>query len=96
MAGLYLRAIQIACGERLLICEDDEIPQHPDAIAKLMQSVGPEVAAISGVYRHRYDPQAVAFGAPTSFEYPETQGACYAKLSLGYRNIMPLPAGAAL
>lgn len=64
VAGLYNRAIQMAYGEWLMICEDDVIPQRPDAIAKLMQSVGPHVAAVSGVYRHRYDAQAVAFGAP--------------------------------
>jgi len=64
VAGLYNRAFQMAYGEWMLICEDDVIPQRPDVIRKLMESVGPQVAAVSGVYKHRYDDEAVAFGAP--------------------------------
>ena len=64
VAGLYNRAIQMAQFEWLFFVEDDVIPQRPDAIAKLFSSVGPQTAAVSGVYKHRYDPQAVAFGAP--------------------------------
>ena len=64
VAGLYNRAFEMAYGEWMLICEDDVIPQRPDAIRKLMQSIGPRVAAVSGVYKHRYDDEAVAFAAP--------------------------------
>jgi glycosyltransferase involved in cell wall biosynthesis len=64
VAGLYNRAFQCAFGEWMLFVEDDVIPQRPDAIAQLFKSVGPNVAAVSGVYRHRYDNNAVAFGAP--------------------------------
>jgi len=64
VAGLYNRAIQMAQFEWLLFVEDDVIPQRPDAIAKLFESVGPQTAAVSGVYKHRYETQAVAFGAP--------------------------------
>ena len=64
VCGLYNRAIQMIFGEWILFLEDDVIPQRRDAIAKLMQSVGPKVAAVSGLYRHRYENSAVAFGAP--------------------------------
>jgi glycosyltransferase involved in cell wall biosynthesis len=64
VAGLYNRAIAMAFGEWMLFCEDDVIPQRPDAIAQLFRSVGPQVAAVSAVYRGRYEPTAVAFGTP--------------------------------
>jgi hypothetical protein len=64
VAGLYNRAIQMAFGEWMLFVEDDVIPQRPDAIAKLMESIGPHVACVSGLYKHRYEDSAVAFGAP--------------------------------
>lgn len=64
VAGLYNRAFQCAFGEWMLFVEDDVIPQRPDAIAQLFRSIGPGVAAVSGVYRHRYENNAVAFGAP--------------------------------
>lgn len=64
VAGLYNRAIAMAYGEWMLFVEDDVIPQRPDAIAQLFRSVGPQVAAVSGVYRGRYEPTAVAFGTP--------------------------------
>jgi GT2 family glycosyltransferase len=64
VAGLYNRAIQMASDEWILFCEDDVIPDRSDTIAKLFASIGPQVAAVSGVYKHRYDAEAVAFGAP--------------------------------
>lgn len=66
VAGLYNRAIAMAYGEWMLFVEDDVIPQRSDAIAQLFRSVGPQVAAVSGVYRHRYDGTAVAFGPPNN------------------------------
>jgi glycosyltransferase involved in cell wall biosynthesis len=64
VCGLYNRAVQMIFGEWILFVEDDVIPQRPDVIAKLMESVGPHVACISGLYKHRYEDSAVAFGAP--------------------------------
>ena len=64
VAGLYNRAFAMGFGEWMLFVEDDVIPQRPDAIAQLFKSIGPQVAAVSGVYRHRYENNAVAFGAP--------------------------------
>lgn len=64
VAGLYNRAIAMAYGEWMLFVEDDVIPERRDTIAQLFKSVGPQVAAVSGVYRHRYEASAVAFGAP--------------------------------
>lgn len=64
VAGLYNMAFALAYGEWMLFVEDDVIPQRPDAIAQLFKSIGPNVAAVSGVYRHRYEQNAVAFGAP--------------------------------
>lgn len=64
VAGLYNRAFAMAYGEWVLFVEDDVIPQRADAIAQLFKSIGPRVAAVSGVYRHRYEQNAVAFGAP--------------------------------
>jgi hypothetical protein len=48
-------------GEWLLFVEDDTIPGKPDTVRRLMKHVGPRVAAVSGLYRHRYEQQAVAF-----------------------------------
>lgn len=64
VAGLYNRAFAMGFGEWMLFVEDDVIPQRRDAIAQLFKSIGPQVAAVSGVYRHRYENNAVAFGAP--------------------------------
>jgi len=64
VAGLYNRAFAMAHGEWMLFVEDDVIPQRRDAIAQLFKSVGPQVAAVSGVYAHRYEDSAVAFGTP--------------------------------
>lgn len=64
VAGLYNRAFAMGFGEWMLFVEDDVIPQRPDAIAQLFKSIGPQVAAVSGVYRHRYENNAVAFGVP--------------------------------
>lgn len=66
VAGLYNRAIGMTYGEWMLFLEDDVIPQRLDTIEQLFQSVGPRVAAVSGVYRHRYDDSAVAFGPPNA------------------------------
>jgi glycosyltransferase involved in cell wall biosynthesis len=70
VAGLYNRAIQMAFGEWLLFVEDDVIPLRSDAIEQLMQSVGPDVAAVSGTYKHRYGEMAVAFSNPTAESLP--------------------------
>ena len=64
VAGLYNRALKMAYGEWLLFVEDDVIPQQPDTIRKLMASVQPRVACVSGLYRHRYENKAVAFARP--------------------------------
>ena len=65
VAGLYNRAFQIINSEFVLFVEDDVIPESPAAIASLMSHVAPDVAAITGIYRHRYFPEyAVAFSLP--------------------------------
>lgn len=61
VAGLYNAAATMVRGEWMFFVEDDTIPLRPDAIAALMRHVGPRVAAVSGVYRHRYEDKAVAF-----------------------------------
>jgi glycosyltransferase involved in cell wall biosynthesis len=61
VAGLYNAAATMVRGEWILFVEDDTIPLQPYAIARLMQHVGPRVAAVSGLYRHRYEDKAVAF-----------------------------------
>jgi GT2 family glycosyltransferase len=61
VAGLYNRAVQMAFGEWLFFLEDDVVPQSSDAISKLMYQTYPDVAAVSGVYKHRYEDAAVAF-----------------------------------
>jgi glycosyltransferase involved in cell wall biosynthesis len=61
VAGLYNAAVLMTRGEWLLFLEDDTIPTRPDAIRQLFRNVGPRVAAVSGVYRHRYHDNAVAF-----------------------------------
>ncbi len=64
VSGLYNRASQLAFGEYLFFLEDDVIPHRPDAIRQLLQTMGPNVAAVSGVYQHRYQENAVAFHLP--------------------------------
>ena len=61
VAGLYNAAVQMVRGELMLVLEDDTIPGKHDTIARLMRHMGPRVAAVSGLYRHRYEQQAVAF-----------------------------------
>lgn len=65
VTGLYNRGLLLCQDEYVLTLEDDVIPQRPDAIERLMQQMGPRVAAVSGVYRHRYKQrQACAFRVP--------------------------------
>ena len=64
VAGLYNRAIQMAFGEYIFFLEDDVIPLRPDAIKQLFQGMGAMVAAVSGLYKHRYFENAVAFYLP--------------------------------
>jgi glycosyltransferase involved in cell wall biosynthesis/lipopolysaccharide biosynthesis glycosyltransferase len=64
VAGLYNRAIQMAFGEYIFFLEDDVIPLRPDAIKQLFQGMGALVAAVSGLYKHRYFENAVAFYLP--------------------------------
>ena len=61
VSGLYNRAIQMIPGEWVFFLEDDVIPHRRDTIEKLMQSVDMNVAAVSGLYKHRYEDAAVAF-----------------------------------
>lgn len=61
VAGLYNAAAMMIRGEWMLFVEDDTIPLRPDVIERLMRHVGPRVAAVSGLYRHRYEDKAVAF-----------------------------------
>lgn len=70
VSALYNRALQLASGEWVLFVEDDVIPKHADTIARLFRHVGPNVAAVSGLYRHRYDDAAVAFDLPTGGRIP--------------------------
>lgn len=60
VAGLYNRAVQMAFGEWLFFLEDDVIPHEKDTIAQLLLQTLPDVAAVSGVYKHRYEDSAVA------------------------------------
>ncbi len=65
VTGLYNRGLLLLTDEFVLTLEDDVIPQRLDAIERLMQHMGPRVAAVSGVYRHRYrQQQACAFRIP--------------------------------
>jgi glycosyltransferase involved in cell wall biosynthesis len=61
VTGLYNQAVQMAVGEWLFFLEDDVIPHSPDAISVLMHQTHPSIAAISGLYPHRYEQSAVAF-----------------------------------
>lgn len=62
VAGGYNYALKLVTGEWFLSIEDDVIPERLDVIKKMFSSVQPRVAAITGVYVHRYDPAIVAFG----------------------------------
>ena len=70
VTGLYNRAIQMAFGEYIFFLEDDVIPLRADAIKQLFQTMayqmtmGPMVAAVSGLYKHRYFENPVAFYLP--------------------------------
>jgi glycosyltransferase involved in cell wall biosynthesis len=61
VAGLYNAAATMVRGEWMFFAEDDTIPLRPDAIERLMRNVEPRVAAISGMYKHRYEDKPVAF-----------------------------------
>jgi glycosyltransferase involved in cell wall biosynthesis len=61
VAGLYNKAVKLAGTEWLLFIEDDTQPILPDTIKRLMMQTYPNVAAVSGLYEHRYEPKAVAF-----------------------------------
>lgn len=61
VAGLYNAAATFVRGEWMFFVEDDTIPKRRDAIQQLFRHVGPRVAAVSGVYKHRYHAAAVAF-----------------------------------
>jgi glycosyltransferase involved in cell wall biosynthesis len=68
VAGLYNRAFQMVAGEWCLTIEDDVIPDRPDVIRRLFESVQPNTAGVSGLYRHRYHNSAVAFNwGPSGF-----------------------------
>lgn len=61
VAGIYNKAVQLTGTEWLLFIEDDTIPVFPDTINRLMMQTYPNVAAVSGLYEHRYEQKAVAF-----------------------------------
>jgi glycosyltransferase involved in cell wall biosynthesis len=61
VAGLYNAAVPIVRGEWILFLEDDTVPFWRDSIARLMRRVGWKTAAVSGLYKHRYESAAVAF-----------------------------------
>lgn len=61
VAGLYNAAVPMVRGEWILFLEDDTIPHRRDSIARLMRRVGWKTAAVSGLYKHRYESAAVAF-----------------------------------
>lgn len=64
VCGGYNYALQFVAGEWFLALEDDVEPKQLDTIERLFRSVWPDVAAVSGLYRHRYEGSAVAFGTP--------------------------------
>lgn len=64
VSSIYNRAVCMAFGEFVLFLEDDVIPQRADLIDHLLRSMGPQVAAVSGLYRHRYHAAACAFSLP--------------------------------
>lgn len=64
VCGGYNYALPFVFGEWFLALEDDVIPEQPDTIRRLFRHVWPDVAAVSGLYRHRYEGSAVAFGPP--------------------------------
>lgn len=71
VSGLYNRAIQMAFGEYLFFLEDDVIPRRPDAIRELFKFMNTDVVAVSGLYQHRYQENAVSFQIPFTGEmYP--------------------------
>ena len=71
VAGIYNRAIQLAAGvEYMFFVEDDVIPKRPDAVDQLLRLMNGDTVAASGLYRHRYDPVAVAFGFPADGRIP--------------------------
>ncbi|MCA9036303.1 MAG: glycosyltransferase [Planctomycetaceae bacterium] len=54
VASIWNHVATTARTEYLMCLEDDTIPQRPDTIEALLQHMGPRVAGVTGLYRHRY------------------------------------------
>lgn len=63
MPRIYNRVRDELRTEFALIVEDDILPPL-DAIERLLRSMGPDVAAVSGAYRSRFQPAFVAWRKP--------------------------------